>query len=158
MKIECHETAILNHASERLPMTTQLLWSLDEAAKAMGGISARTVRRLIQTGELPAIRIRGCAPRIRPEDVQTWIEQNIARDHNNGARGSVPKQEKSTCLTNVVTAQFGGRRTPMPADAALGARLGLKIEKKPSLLKQNGSLKRTGKNNGGSSQQELSGT
>jgi len=138
-------------------MTEPLLWTLDEAGKAMGGISSRTVRRLIQTGELQAIRIRGCAPRIRPEDVQTWIEQNLTPGHNNGARGSVPKQEKSTCLTNVMTAPFGGRRTPMPADAALGARLGLKIEKKPSPLKQNGSLKRTGKNNGVSSQQGPSG-
>ncbi|PZN75384.1 MAG: hypothetical protein DM484_19005 [Candidatus Methylumidiphilus alinenensis] len=134
-------------------MTTQLLWSLDEAAKAMGGISARTVRRLIQTGELPAIRIRGCAPRIRPEDVQTWIEQNIVRNHNNGARGSVPKKEESTCLTNRKTdkgslAQSGGRVTQTQVARELDALLERQTLPKPKHLKQSGNLKPTTKKNG----------
>jgi excisionase family DNA binding protein len=113
-------------------MTTQLLWSLDEAAKAMGGISARTVRRLIQTGELQAIRIRGCAPRIRPEDVQTWIEQNIACDHNDkDARGKVPNQrEVAQCqkqqkgYTNAQIRHTCGSPTQMPMVSEFGVLLG----------------------------------
>ena len=112
-------------------MTTQLLWSLEEAGKAMGGISARTVRRLIQTGELPAIRIRGCAPRLRPADVQIWIEQNITHAHNHPARGSVPNQrEVAQCqnqqkgFMNVQTRRTGGSPTQMPTVSEFGVLLG----------------------------------
>jgi excisionase family DNA binding protein len=52
-----------------------LLRTLAEAGRAMDGISARTVRRLIEAKELPCVRIRGCAPRLRPADVEAWIEQ-----------------------------------------------------------------------------------
>ena len=38
-------------------MTDTLLWNLDEAARQLGGLSIRTVRRLIERGELPVVRI-----------------------------------------------------------------------------------------------------
>ena len=34
-----------------------LLWNLDETARQLGGVSTRTVRRLLQRGELPTVRI-----------------------------------------------------------------------------------------------------
>lgn len=33
------------------------LWSIDEAARQLGGISPSTVRRLIKSGELPSVKI-----------------------------------------------------------------------------------------------------
>jgi excisionase family DNA binding protein len=40
-------------------MTTVLLWTVDEAARQLGGVSARTVRRMLATGELPKVKVRG---------------------------------------------------------------------------------------------------
>ena len=38
-------------------MTETLLWSLEEAARQLGGISTRTVRRLLHVGEIEPRRV-----------------------------------------------------------------------------------------------------
>ena len=38
-------------------MTDTLLWSLEEAARQLGGVSTRTVRRLLEAGEIEPRRV-----------------------------------------------------------------------------------------------------
>ena len=38
-------------------MPDALLWNLDEAARQLGGISTKTVRRLAQQGAFPLVKI-----------------------------------------------------------------------------------------------------
>lgn len=46
-------------------MSDALLWDLAEAARQLGGVSPRTVRRLIASGALPAVRIGRLRSQIR---------------------------------------------------------------------------------------------
>jgi len=49
------------------------LWTVNQAAEAMG-CSGDTVRRLIRSGQLPAINLSVRLIRIDPADVQMYIE------------------------------------------------------------------------------------
>jgi excisionase family DNA binding protein len=53
------------------------MYNYDQAAEVLG-VSARTVRRLVRTGELPAAKIGG-ARRIRPEAVRDYILESEQR-------------------------------------------------------------------------------
>lgn len=79
-------------------MPDQLLWDLQETARQLGGLSVRTVRRLLERGELPTVRI-GRAIRIPATAVTVWVEKNISIAHtDNDAGRDVQKEESSTCL------------------------------------------------------------
>ena len=54
-----------------------LLWNLEEAARQLGGVSPRTVRRLLERGELPTVRI-GTRLLIPAESVRDWIDRQPA--------------------------------------------------------------------------------
>lgn len=41
------------------------------------GLGERTVRRMIATGELPSYKLKG-QRRVRPRDVERWIDQHRA--------------------------------------------------------------------------------
>ncbi|MGY6215903.1 helix-turn-helix domain-containing protein [Methylolobus aquaticus] len=102
--------------------------SLDDAARLLGGISVRTVRRLIEAGELPVVRI-GRRLTVPVEGLRAWVASHTQTAHNAPRAGHV-RQETYTCLTNEKTAPSGGCRTPTPAADALGALLGLPTAKK----------------------------
>jgi len=55
----------------RKSQMTPLLWTLAEAGKQMG-VSARTVRRILEDGEIPIVRIRHSI-RLRSTDVEAYI-------------------------------------------------------------------------------------
>lgn len=54
-----------------------LLWSLEEAGRQLGGVSARTVRRMIQAGELPSLKVRGRL-KVPAAAVREWVERQVA--------------------------------------------------------------------------------
>jgi excisionase family DNA binding protein len=58
-----------------------MLWSIKETARRLGNVSTRTVRRLLERGELPTMRI-GRLIRIPPEGVRAWLDRNIHQAHN----------------------------------------------------------------------------
>ena len=53
-------------------MDEPLLWSLEEAARQLGGISTRTVRRMAQQGAFPLVRI-GRRTLIPAAAVYVWV-------------------------------------------------------------------------------------
>ena len=67
-------------------MPEQLLWSLAEAGRQLGGVSARTVRRMVERGELPSVRV-GRLVRVPAGAVQQWVETRMAHAHNGRCAG-----------------------------------------------------------------------
>lgn len=68
-------------------MSDALLWNLDEAARQLGGISTKTVRRLAQQGAFPLVKVgrRALIPALA---VANWV------NNNQQAR---PAQENEPC-------------------------------------------------------------
>jgi|GEM_PF-3280544 len=137
--------------NKSLTDTPPLVWTLAQAAHALGGISTRTVRRMIESGELPSIRLPGSLRRegtrsrpilgVRPEDVKALIERCADPAHNHDARGNVPAEQRgNTCPINEKTVPFTGRPTPTRAARELDALLA-----RPASAKRNGSSKLTSK-------------
>lgn len=52
------------------------LLTYDEAARLLGGVSARSVRRLVAAGKLRAYRITERTPRIDAASVRAYIRQS----------------------------------------------------------------------------------
>ncbi|WP_162559968.1 helix-turn-helix domain-containing protein [Methylotetracoccus oryzae] len=105
-----------------------LLCSLDDAARLLGGISVRTVRRLIEAGELPVVRI-GRRLTVPVDGLRAWVASHTQTAHNAPRAGHV-RQETFTCLTNEKTAPSGGCRIRTPAAVVLDGLLGLPTARK----------------------------
>ena len=118
-----------------------LLWSLQEAARQLGGVSTRSVRRMIDAGELPAVSVRRSI-KIPVAAVLEWVERNMSYTHNHPCAGPSVLKEKSTChrsvktetrtvSTGVRTRHTGGPVTVTQAAKELAAVLELPAAKKP---------------------------
>ena len=110
-------------------MDAPLLWSLQEVAQQLGNVSVRTVRRLIERGELPFVSI-GRLLRVRVSDVHDWIALNSVIAHNQNCvepeawKGNIP------CHTSAKIHRISGRALPMHAAKELGVLLALPTVKK----------------------------
>ena len=116
-------------------MTTTLLWTLQEAARQLGGLSIRTVRRMQQRGDLPAVRI-GRRVMVPVEAARAWVEDNVILAQNLECAGSDVRKEDCTCRSakptemasiNEAIRRTGGPATRMQAAVELGAQLGKPI-------------------------------
>lgn len=56
--------------------TDPLLWDIPETARQLGGVSTRTVSRLINAGEISSIKVRGRVL-VPVSEVKTWVAQQI---------------------------------------------------------------------------------
>jgi excisionase family DNA binding protein len=118
-----------------------LLWSIKEVAFQLGGLSTRTVQRMIQRGELAFVLV-GRIKRIPPGAVQDWIARNLNPAHNQPCAVSEALKEKTPCHTEETTHQSGGPVTPMQAESELDALLERVTSGKRKPSKQSGSLRR----------------
>jgi len=100
-KEQGHETAIL-------------LWSLDEVARQLGGVSVRMVRRLIDSGDLPICRV-GRLVRIPSDSVRDYISRMTEEAHNRHCTESVTWKGNLPCHTDAKTRRTGGSNTPTQA-------------------------------------------
>ena len=86
-------------------------WKVQKIATELS-VSVKTVKRLIDDGVLPVVRIRGCI-RVPKQAVLDWIEAQTR--YNSGCAGSVV-QGASTCHISAskreVKASSGGHRSP----------------------------------------------
>ena len=83
---------------QRQDMGETILWTVEEAAKYLN-VCEGTIRRDINSGELPHLRIRGCT-RVPKQSVSDWVESQIR--YNSTCAGLVvrnPKGERK-CLNS----------------------------------------------------------
>ena len=76
-------------------MNETLLWDLEETARQLGGVSTRTVRRLVQQREIAGVRVRSRVM-VSPESVRAYLAQQITGS-DNPARAGRDVRERSTC-------------------------------------------------------------
>lgn len=118
-----------------------LLWDLQETARQLGGISIRTLRRMLDAGELPYVSVRRLI-KVPVSAVLEWVDQNMSKAHNTICAGPSVQKEKSTCQrsakigtrtvsTNGRTRNTGGLASPTQAAKELAAVLELPAAKKP---------------------------
>ncbi|WP_366929579.1 helix-turn-helix domain-containing protein [uncultured Thiohalocapsa sp.] len=114
-----------------------LLWSLDEAARQLGGVSVRTVQRLIQRRELPAVSV-GRRRLVRPADVRALIARSstpsatLSDDNASESTEQQCPEEASKTATGSFAARTrrtGGSRSRTDAAAQLAAVLGFPTPK-----------------------------
>ncbi|MFZ4790849.1 MAG: hypothetical protein ACOYMW_08160 [Candidatus Competibacteraceae bacterium] len=86
-------------------MPDALLWNLDEAARQLGGVSIRTIERMIADGEFSVIYIRK-RRMIAAEIVRQWL---VAQ--NESARARLEKTPCSREKTATASTNNRGRRT-----------------------------------------------
>ncbi|HEC16030.1 MAG TPA: DNA-binding protein [Sedimenticola sp.] len=110
-------------------MTEALLWNLDEAARQLGNVSTRTVRRMLERGDLPTVRI-GRSVRVPADAVKSWVDKNMTIPHNPTCAGQDVQGGKSTCHTGARIVPFGGSVTPTQAGRELDALLERRTERK----------------------------
>ncbi|WP_223212120.1 helix-turn-helix domain-containing protein [Thiolapillus brandeum] len=118
-------------------MSGQLLYSLEDAAEQLGGISTRTVRRLIDRGQLSTCKV-GRRLMVVAESVRNYVDGNMQPAHNQPCAGKVV-QEESTCQESVNairtgysparTRHIGGRASRMNAANQLAEALALDVKK-----------------------------
>ena len=113
---------MFNMDDETTKRSDVLLWSLDEAAMQLGGISARTVRRMIDAGELPGVPVRRSL-KVPVAAVHEWVEKNMFLAHNISSAGPRVHKENSTCHTVAKIVPSGGQVTPTTAAKELDALL-----------------------------------
>ena len=103
---------------QRQDMEETILWTVGEAAKYLN-VCEGTIRRDINSGELPHLRIRGCI-RVPKQAVSDWVESQIR--YNSMCVGSAV-QGASTCHISAskkeVKASSGGHRSPMQTASEL---------------------------------------
>ena len=111
-------------------MPEQILWSLDETARQLGGLSTRTVRRMVDCGELPMVKV-GRTVRIPAADVHQWVANNMRPAHNQNRAGSgVRSKEVNACRTDVKIVRLVGVDTSTQAAKELGNLLERPIARK----------------------------
>ena len=136
-------------------MPNTLLLTIDEVADQLR-ISTRTVRRLIQAGELPNVSI-GRNLRIRRYDLNAYVDGRASHKHNVDCAGpGVLGKEKHACHTDAKTVLSGGRLLPGQTAKELDALLGQSTKQKRRPSKPSGSSKRTANDSGKNSRRDHS--
>ncbi len=119
----------------------RLAYSLAETAEKLGGISVRTVQRLVATGVLPALHVfrRILIP---AEALHAFVADGAHLVDNHQCAESVAWKESEPCHTDERTRHIGGSNTPTQAASELTGLLVqlTKGKRKPS--KPNGGLRR----------------
>ena len=116
---------------ERGTITSEVTsWKVQKIATELS-VSVKTVKRLIDDGELPVVRIRGCI-RVPKQAVLDWLKGETR--YNSRCAGSAV-QGASTCHISAskkeVKAVSGGYRSPTHTANELGSLLEQRKRGKP---------------------------
>ena len=117
--------------NERGTITSEVTsWKVQKIATELS-VSVKTVKRLIDDGELPVVRIRGCI-RVPKQAVLGWLKGETR--YNSRCAGSAV-QGASTCHISAskreVKASSGGHRSPMQTASELESLLERRKRRKP---------------------------
>lgn len=123
-------------------MMDTLLWDLTEAARQLGGVSTRTVRRLIEQGALQSKKV-GARLMVRPESVRSYLDQDITLGNNPACAGrdvreivtcrSASNEIRTDCI-GARGRRTGGRPTQTLAVRELDALLARKSDGRRKLF------------------------
>ena len=118
-------------------MTDTLLWSLDETARQLGGISIRTVRRMLKRGDLKPVRI-GRSLRVCANSVHSFVDRSRTKSDNPCGVAVLgentcheKRSETKTESTSGRTHRTGGQRSRTAAADQLGALLAFPSQTTP---------------------------
>lgn len=118
-----------------------LLWSLEEVAHQLGQISIRSVRRMIERGELPFVKI-GRRVLIPSEAAREHVAQNLQVAHNSHCAGSAAWKGNNPCHTDAKIRRIGGSNSSTQAAKQLTALLKQATYEKQSPSKPSGNSRR----------------
>ena len=118
-------------------MPDTLLWSISETARQLGGVSVRTVQRMLEKGELPTVSVRGCR-KVPSEAVRAWVAKQLSQVHTLSAGLGV---EDTTCHTDEKTPRTGGSATATQAARKLAKVLSLPATRRRKPYKKRGEWK-----------------
>jgi excisionase family DNA binding protein len=117
-------------------MTDTLLWDLAEAARQLGGVSTRTVRRLIERGEFQGKKV-GARLMVRSESVRSYLDAGMTLGDNpccagpdvreTSICGSANNEIRTDCSNGRIR-RTGGRHTRTLAVRELDALLAPKSD------------------------------
>lgn len=119
----------------------RLLLSLQDTAHQLS-VSVRTIRRLIDSQELPAVRVLG-AIRIPAVSLEQWVESHTAISNNRACAGPDVRKGGSTCHLSAKTANTGGLLSSHQMVNELDALLEQRIARKQPHSKVSGEPRRT---------------
>ena len=115
---------------QRQDMGETILWTVEEAAKYLN-VCEGTIRRDINSGELPHLRIRGCI-RLPKQVVLDWVEAQtrynsrcagLAVRHPKGERKCLNSAKRRKVSTGVKEVSTGGHLTQRQAVGEFNALL-----------------------------------
>lgn len=98
-------------------MTDTLLWNLAETARQLGGVSTRTIERLIADGEFPVIRVRH-RRMIEAALVRRWLATQNDRARARMEERPCPEKPTVTVSINNPARRTGTAAIPMRTAAA----------------------------------------
>lgn len=99
-----------------------LLWTFKETATQLGGVSERSVRRMVERGELSLVRV-GRLVRIVPESVHAFVAGQAGQAHNSACVGSLAWKGIDPCYINAKAHRTGMQTTPTQPAKELDALL-----------------------------------
>ena len=119
----------------------RLAYSYRDAAQKLGGVSVRSVQRLVAMGVLPTIRVLRRV--LIPAEALLAFVAGGSQQADNGQRAeSVAWKESEPCHTDERTRRIGGSSTPTQAANELTGLLEQLTKGKRRLSKPNGGLRR----------------
>lgn len=107
-----------------------LLWSLEETAKQLGGVSVRTIRRMLEQRKLLPVRVQGRVC-VEVDSVNAYVASQTQQAHNSDCVGSVAWKGNDPCYENAKAHRTGGQTTPMQAAKELDVLLAQLTKRKP---------------------------
>jgi hypothetical protein len=99
-----------------------LLWSLEETAKQLGGVSVRTIRRMLEQRKIMPVYVLGRVL-VAVDSVNAFVASQAQQVHNPECVGSVAWKGNDPCYENAKAHRTGGQTTPMQAAKELDALL-----------------------------------
>ncbi|MCL1860878.1 MAG: helix-turn-helix domain-containing protein [Proteobacteria bacterium] len=115
-----------------------LLWSVQEAAYQLGGVSVRSVMRLIETGALPVCRV-GRLVRVPADAVREYVARTTQGKYNVPCVESGTLRSTSSWSTDAKIPRSTGGVSPTQAARELDALLAQLSDERRKRSKRNGS-------------------
>lgn len=121
-------------------MNEPLLLTFAAAGQVLGGLCARTVRRLAKDGQITAIKVRGRAF-IVTKSLHDYVHKLTGPAHNDECAGPGVPEEETACHTDAKIVQFSGSATRTTRAKEFASLVAPKTGKRPQRPKRSANSK-----------------